>query len=127
MVYHGEFHYVHVNILELIDSLFLVAAILISYGGIIGKVNPLQLIIMTFVEAIFYSINKMLLVFGVVTLMDAGGTVNIHMFGAYFGLSVSYMIGKPPATEDSQGGHVADLFSLVGRCYVLILCNRYLL
>lgn len=62
----------------------------------------------------------MLFCFGVVTLMDAGGTVNIHMFGAYFGLSVSYMIGKPPATEDSQGGHVADLFSLVGTIFLWI-------
>ena len=40
------------------DALFLAAAILISFGGIIGKVNPLQIIVMTLMGAIFYSLNK---------------------------------------------------------------------
>ena len=115
-----SFHYVEVNIIKLMDALFLVAAVLISYGAIIGKVNPLQLVIMTLFEAIFYSINKACLLLGVVSLVDAGGTINIHMFGCYFGLAVSYIIGKPPATEDSEGGHIADLFSLIGTIFLWV-------
>lgn len=53
-----------------VDGLFLVAAVLISYGGVIGKVSPLQLIVMTFIEAIFYSLNKAVLLLGVVNLVD---------------------------------------------------------
>jgi ammonium transporter Rh len=114
------FHYVEVNIIKVMEALFLSAAVLISYGAIIGKVNPLQLVMMTLLETIFYSINKACLLFGVVSMVDAGGTINIHMFGCYFGLAVSYMIGIPPATEDSEGGHVADLFSLIGTIFLWI-------
>lgn len=42
------------------------------------------------------------------------------MFGAYFGLAVAYMIGKPSATTDSEGGHIADLFSLIGTIFLWI-------
>jgi hypothetical protein len=56
--------------LAIIDGLFLVAAILISFGGVIGKASPLQLIVMMFFEAIFFSINKRLLCMGVVEFID---------------------------------------------------------
>lgn len=57
-VYHDHWGYIEVDIYALMDSLFLAAAILISFGGVIGKVSPLQIIVMTLVETIFYSINK---------------------------------------------------------------------
>lgn len=116
--YHDDWHFVHIDIFAIIDGMFQVAAILISYGAIIGKVNPLQLVVLTFLECIFYSINKSLLLFGVVDLVDAGGTINIHMFGAYFGLAVAFVLGKPKHTTDVEGGHVADLFSLVGTTFL---------
>jgi ammonium transporter Rh len=118
--HYGEWHYVEVDLPAVVDSLFLVAAILISYGGIIGKVSPLQLVFMAVVETIFYSINKQCLLLGVVDFVDAGGTINIHMFGAYFGLAVAWIIGKPGASAESEGGHVADLFSLIGTIFLWI-------
>lgn len=42
------------------------------------------------------------------------------MFGAYFGLAVAYMIGKPTAATDTEGGHIADLFSLIGTIFLWI-------
>lgn len=66
----GEFTYVAIEMLHLMDALFLVAAILISFGGIIGKVSPLQLVFMTIFETIFYSINKRCLLMGVVEFVD---------------------------------------------------------
>ena len=36
----------------------------------IGKVSPLQLIIITFLEAIFYSINKSVFCVGVINFFD---------------------------------------------------------
>lgn len=50
----------------------------------------------------------------------AGGTINIHMFGAYFGLAVAWIIGKPGASAESEGGHIADLFSLIGTIFLWI-------
>lgn len=42
------------------------------------------------------------------------------MFGAYFGLAVSYIIGKPKASASCEGGHIADLFSLIGTLFLWI-------
>ena len=69
-VYHNSWVYVRVDIYSFMDSLFLVAAILISYGSVIGRLSPLQLIVMTLLETICYSINKVLLLFGAVDLVD---------------------------------------------------------
>jgi ammonium transporter Rh len=42
------------------------------------------------------------------------------MFGAYFGLAVAYMIGKPTASTETEGGHLADMFSLIGTIFLWI-------
>jgi hypothetical protein len=70
MWYANHWELIHVDLMTCVDGLFLVAAILISYGGVIGKVSPLQLVVMTFIEAIFYSLNKAVLLLGVVNLVD---------------------------------------------------------
>lgn len=119
-VYHNSWVYVRVDIYSFMDSLFLVAAILISYGSVIGRLSPLQLIVMTLLETICYSINKVLLLFGAVDLVDAGGTISIHMFGAYFGLAVAYVIGKPSNSISTEGSSIADIFSLVGTLFLWI-------
>jgi hypothetical protein len=38
-----------------------VAAFLISFGGLIGKVNPCQLMVLVVFEAIFYGLNKIVM------------------------------------------------------------------
>jgi hypothetical protein len=78
--YNNEWGYIEVDMIKLIESLFLVAALLISYGAVIGKVSPLQLIIMTFFEVIFYSINKSVLVWGVVDLVDGTSPSSSPLF-----------------------------------------------
>ena len=42
------------------------------------------------------------------------------MFGAYFGLAVAYMIGKPTASTEAEEGHISDLFSLIGTIFLWI-------
>ena len=55
-----------------------------------------------------------------IPLQCTSGTVNIHMFGCYFGLAVAWMIGKPPVVDDTEGGHIADLFSLIGTIFLWV-------
>lgn len=45
-------------------------------------------------EGIFYVFNKVFLVLGYIDAEDVGGSMTIHMFGAYFGLAASYALGK---------------------------------
>ena len=123
-LYHTEsdatWGYIQVNLHTVLESLFVCATVLISYGGVIGKTSPLQLIVMTFIESFFYAVNKVMLCLGVVEFVDAGGTINIHMFGAYFGLAVAWVLGKPTASAEAEGGHVSDLFSLIGTLFLWI-------
>jgi ammonium transporter Rh len=92
--------------------------VLISFGAVIGKISPMQLIVMTILELLFHSFNFKVLMVHVMGLADLGGTYVDHMFGAYFGLSVAFILGKPK--RDPQFGSVPDLFSLIGTLFLWI-------
>lgn len=48
---------------------------------------------MSILQVIGYSLNEYI-VYNVLQMYDAGGSTVIHTFGAYFGLTVSYILGK---------------------------------
>merc|ERR1719498_1627992 len=108
------------NIRTFSEALDQVAALLISFGALIGKVSPLQLVIMTILECIAYSLNKSIFLVGALGFIDAGGTIQIHMFGAYFGLACSYILGKPRKTTDGEVNIVSDILSLIGTLFLWI-------
>jgi ammonium transporter Rh len=56
--------------------------------------------------------------YGVIGLTDIGGTYLDHMFGAYFGLSISLVLGKPPA--EPEMGNSPDIFALIGTLFLWI-------
>lgn len=112
-----KWQYVDVNIYALLDSLYAVSAVLITFGALIGKVTPLQLIIVTIIELALHSLNFKVILGGL-SVADLGGTYIDHMFGGYFGLAVAYMLGKPTSEPDT--GHNNDLFSLIGTVFLWI-------
>jgi ammonium transporter Rh len=114
----GTWAMVSLNILDLLNALYAVCAVLISFGAVIGKVTPFQLVLITIVELIFYSFNHMILLRGCYLIKDSGGTIVIHMFGAYFGLAVAYVIGRPNAVP--KRGNSGDIFSLIGTVFLWI-------
>lgn len=120
-LYHDKWGYVQVDIYSFMDSLHQIAAVLISFGAIIGKAGSLQIVTLTILEGFFYALNKKMLLFdAVLDLVDAGGTISIHMFGAFFGLGVAFMLGKPPSDKAPAASYIADLFSLIGTIFLWI-------
>lgn len=107
----------NVGIYDCLNSLFAVAAILISFGGVIGKLSLFQLLVMSIIETLFYSLNNHFLLTKY-HVVDAGGTIIIHMFGAYFGLAVAWMIG--PTSSEQKGSIYADQFALIGTLFLWI-------
>ena len=85
-----------------IDGEFSAATLLISYGAVIGRASPVQLVVMALCQSFFYALNKVVIVLGLWAAEDVGGSMTIHMFGAYFGLAVSYVLGPPKATSVFQ-------------------------
>ena len=84
-----------ISFLELIDGNFAAATVLISFGALIGKVGPTQVLTLSLVEVVVYAANKRFLMMELIEIADIGGTVVIHCFGAYFGLATAWVLGAP--------------------------------
>jgi ammonium transporter Rh len=111
-----------IDLTLLINALFASAAVLISLGGIIGKVSPFQMLFLTFMEVILYGVNIFIGV-GQFNAIDIGGSIFIHTFGAYFGLAASFFV-SPRRCEKSPNNsstYNSNTFSLIGTIFLWIL------
>lgn len=101
---------------SIINAEFSAAALLISFGALIGRVGPLEMCMVSILESFFYAINKVAIVFGLLKAEDVGGTITIHMFGAYFGLACAYALGpqEKESASKNTASRVSDIFSLLG-------------
>jgi len=117
----GEWTKIELGIPHLVQGDYAAAACLISLGGILGKTTPLQTVIMVFFELIFYAINEMI---GVKQFeaVDMGGSMYIHVFGAYFGLTLSMILSPKEAKGEKHplDGSVyhSDLFAMIGTIFL---------
>ena len=121
----GLFHHIHdqvplstkikLDVYSLMNSEFCAGAVLITFGGVIGKISPLQMLVVTLVESVFYAFNETM-VYETIGAVDAGGTTAIHAFGAYFGLALSLAIGNPGSGPDTS--HKNGLFAMIGTLFL---------
>eukprot|EP00933_Yihiella_yeosuensis_P075114 TRINITY_DN8430_c0_g1_i1.p1 TRINITY_DN8430_c0_g1~~TRINITY_DN8430_c0_g1_i1.p1 ORF type:complete len:440 (+),score=80.83 TRINITY_DN8430_c0_g1_i1:84-1403(+) len=106
------------DFMDLLNGNFAVAAVLISFGGLIGKISPMQCLVLTVVELVCYCANKVYLLTNMLAIADCGGTIIIHVFGAYFGLAACYTLGKAQAETLNGSSYTSDLFSLIGTVFL---------
>lgn len=83
MYRHGISSYfapIPLNIAALINADYTAATVLISYGAVIGRVSPTQLVVMALLEVIFSTAN---VIIGAheLGINDPGGSMLIHVFG----------------------------------------------
>jgi len=111
--------YIDVNVESMISADFATAAVLISFGVVLGITSPLQLILMTVIETIIFVINEFI---GrkYIGAVDAGDTIFVHLFGACFGLAVGRVLYTPQHTTSNLEGssYTSDLFSMVGTIFL---------
>ena len=76
--------------------------------------SPIQLIVMTVMETIIFVVNE-IIGRDYLKAVDAGDTIFVHLFGAYFGLTVSRVLyQKAQTTSDKEGSsYTSDMFSMV--------------
>ena len=77
--YPGKFNFQH-----LLDSNYCAAATVISLGALFGKLSFAQYFVMILAETIFSTLNYILLR-QVLKIVDIGGAITVHLFGAVFG------------------------------------------
>eukprot|EP00931_Biecheleriopsis_adriatica_P018941 TRINITY_DN13066_c1_g2_i3.p1 TRINITY_DN13066_c1_g2~~TRINITY_DN13066_c1_g2_i3.p1 ORF type:complete len:454 (+),score=90.62 TRINITY_DN13066_c1_g2_i3:69-1430(+) len=106
------------DMMDLLNGNFAVAAVLISFGGLIGKTSPTQLLVLTMMELIFYCANKVFFLTNLLSLADCGGTIIIHVFGAYFGLAACAALGPASNETLNASSYNSDLFSLIGTVFL---------
>jgi ammonium transporter Rh len=113
----GE-HYINLQQLLITRGSYCVAAVLISFGGVIGKVGPKELLIMAIIEVIGYSFNEVF-VSDTIGALDVGGSMLIHSFGAYFGLTVSWILSNKltPVTR-ATANYNSFIFGLIGTLFL---------
>jgi len=117
-VFHGDWPKVVLNITQFVRADFCAGAVLITFGGVLGKVNPLQMMIVALIETIFFSLNEEISL--KLAVADIGGSQVIHEFGAFFGLTLSLMITPKSALGNPNNTAVyhSDLFAMIGTIFL---------
>ncbi|XP_065191687.1 ammonium transporter Rh type A-like [Sycon ciliatum] len=121
--FHMEGEYttnIQLTITNMLTADFAAAAVMITFGAVLGKVSALQLLVIAFFEILIFATNEMI---GVehFKAVDIGGSMFVHTFGAYFGLALSRVLASK-TREARHGGqetkegaiYHSDLFAMIG-------------
>ena len=109
------------------EAEFAAGAVLITFGGLLGKINHLQLFTLAIFEIVFYKVNQLLLLDYVPKwfsnegkMQDIGGSMVIHAFGAYFGLAVAKALHHEKHNEHAKetSSYTQDLFAMIGTIFL---------
>ncbi|XP_072132552.1 ammonium transporter Rh type B [Mobula birostris] len=116
----GEDGKIHIGIESMINADFCTGSVLISFGALLGKCSPGQLLVMTVFEAAFFPINEFILL-SLLQIKDAGGSMTIHTFGAYFGLTITRVLYRPQLEKSRHRENPvyhSNLFAMIGAIYL---------
>ncbi|KAM4601551.1 ammonium transporter Rh type A [Polymixia lowei] len=111
---------IKVNIFKIINADFSTATVLISFGAVLGKTSPVQLLIMTVLEITIFSANEHI-VANILEANDVGASMIIHAYGAYFGLAVARVLYRPALRnghENDGSVYHSDLFAMIGTVFL---------
>lgn len=119
---HAEFSdLIEVNMESLIVGDFAAAAVLISFGALLGKASLEQLMLMVVFEIIFFALNENIGV-GELGASDMGGSMFVHAFGAYFGLAASAVLTEGTKVDEAGdkfgSNYTSDIFAMVGTVFL---------
>jgi ammonium transporter Rh len=116
---------INLNIDSIVRGLFTACSVVISLTAVMGRLNYFQMMIMVIFEVVCYAVNEALRIV-VYKATDTGGAIQIHIFGAYFGLTVAWVLNM---SRDSDNRVVyrdsnvwttkyGNLFAMIGTLFV---------
>ena len=111
---------VHANsIVSFLLAEFAAAAALIAMGAVLGRLKVYQYGLLGLLLVPFYMINEWLVLDGGLGItkgfVDAGGSIVIHAFGAYFGMGLTLVLSSAKHREvPIESDSASDRFSMLG-------------
>merc|ERR1719478_1423851 len=100
-----EWHKIGLTLGKLLLADFSAAAVLITFGALLGKVTPLQLMAIAFLEVIFFNLNEQVLLR--IGILDVAG---------------SRVLSARSANSNSNNSSVyhSDLFAMIGTIFLWV-------
>ncbi|KAK1340358.1 hypothetical protein QTO34_018927 [Cnephaeus nilssonii] len=95
-------------------------SVLISMGAILGKANLAQLVLLVLLEVTAFSATRMISQ-QFLSVDDHISMMHIHVFAAYFGLTVAWCLSRPlpkEAEEKEQRTTSPSLFAMLGTLFL---------
>ncbi|XP_074847496.1 ammonium transporter Rh type A isoform X2 [Carettochelys insculpta] len=118
--WHMKEQKININIKSMVNADFSTATVLISFGALLGKTSPVQMLIMTILEITIFSCNEYLVV-DILQATDTGASMTIHAFGAYFGLAAARVLYRPGLSgghKYEKSSYHSDIFAMIGTLFL---------
>ncbi|XP_002716016.2 RH-like protein isoform X1 [Oryctolagus cuniculus] len=117
--FHGK---VSIKLSSLPPAAMSATSVLISAGAVLGKASLVQLLVMSLVEVTAFSTLRML-DRRVLNMDNHVSMMHIHVFAAYFGLTVAWFLSKPlpeGVEEKEKMATSPSLFAMLGTLFLWI-------
>ena len=110
------------RISDFIKGQYGVVAVLISYGALLGKVNPQQMMMIVIVNVTAYCANKFLCVDYRGGVDNTGSLYTTHIFGAAFGLGCAMIVSGKRLAEnpDNSPRYQSNNYAILGSLFMFV-------
>jgi len=104
------------DMIDIVDAMFSTVPTLISFGVLVGKMAPVQNVVLVFLNVAAYAFNYWLCIYVVGAVDGTGGSTTTHTFGAFFGAACTAIASPKDAyrNPDCKGRYQSEIFSLFG-------------
>jgi ammonium transporter Rh len=118
-----------ITVTTFVEADYAAAAMLVSFGALLGRITSSQLLIMAIWEIIVYSINEQVLQQRLQTT-DNGKSMSVHVFGAMFGLTASFVLEMVRRSRNlvpnlAGSTRVTDTMAMVGTLFLFCFWPSY--
>ena len=124
-IFDVDWHYGKFNFHHLLDANMCAGAVIISLGTILGKISMPQYLILILTETITVTLNYTLLR-QVLKIIDVGGTLTMHLYGALFGGIFSFItfFSKNEQKRIRESRHLgstyySNIFAIIGNLILI--------
>ena len=105
--------------IDLIKGEFCAISMVVAFGALVGKANNIQLLISVLIGILLFCVNEQIL-FNSLDVRDIGGSMYIFVFGAFYGLGVSWMLNYKEAKNNRNfvTSVNSNSFGLIGTLFL---------